>query len=111
MPGAPMLAMPQSGQRAPTLWVDITELFGQFALTSHPTGISRVMINICDALAADRGELFGDVRPVFWDPMLRCPLAANGAGLGALTTFFPALKEKYASSGWTPPLLRSGIKK
>jgi len=103
--------MRPSEQRAPTLWIDITELFGQFALADHPTGISRVVINLCDALAADCGALFGEVRPVFWHPVWQCPLAVDGAGLGALATFFPALKEKYGSSGWTPPLLHSGIKK
>jgi glycosyltransferase involved in cell wall biosynthesis len=103
--------MRQSERRAPTLWVDITELFGQFSLVHYPTGISRVMINLCDALAADRGALFGSVRPVFWHPVWRRPLAVDGAGLGTLATFFPALKEKYKSSGWTPPVLHSGIKK
>ena len=98
-------------KRAPTLWIDITELFGQFALAHYPTGISRVMINLCDALAADRGALFGDVIPIFWHPVWRRPLAVDGPDLGALATFFPALKEKYASGEWTPPLLRSGIKK
>ncbi len=103
--------MRQNEQRAPTLWIDITELFGQFALANHPTGISRVVINLCDALAADRGTLFGDVRPMFWHPVWRRPLAVDGAGLGTLAAFFPPLKEKYASSRWTPALLRSGIKK
>ncbi len=103
--------MRQNEQKAPRLWIDITELFGQFALAQYPTGISRVVINLCDALAADRGALFGDVIPVFWHPVWRRPLAVDGASLGTLATFFPALKESYSSSGWTSPVLRSGIKK
>jgi len=58
---------------APTLWIDISELFGQFALSSHPTGISRVVINLGDALAAEPGDLFGRVRTFFWHPVLQAP--------------------------------------
>jgi hypothetical protein len=40
---------------------------------------------------------------------LRLPFAVDGAGLGELETFFPALKTQYARSGWTVPQIRSGI--
>src|SRR4051812_49345199 len=89
-----------------TLWIDVTELFGQFALSDHPTGISRVVINLVDALAAQHGGLFAKVRPIIWDPLSRLPLAIDGEGLGKLTIFFPALRAQYFSSGWTRPLPR-----
>jgi glycosyltransferase involved in cell wall biosynthesis len=96
---------------APTLWIDITELFGQFALVSHPTGISRVIISLSDALTAEYGDLFGKVRPIFWHPVLRLPFAVDEPGLGPLAKFFPALRTGYASSGLKIPPVRSGIKK
>jgi glycosyltransferase involved in cell wall biosynthesis len=97
--------------KGPTLWIDITELFGQFALASHPTGISRVIINLSDALAAEHGAVFGKVRPIFWHPVLRLPFAVDEPGLGPLAKFFPALRTEYASKGRIIPPIRSGIKK
>jgi glycosyltransferase involved in cell wall biosynthesis len=97
--------------KRPTLWIDITELFGHFALVCHPTGISRVIINLSDALAAEHGTVFGNVRPIFWHPVLRRPFAVDEPGLGPLAKFFPALRTKYASKGWTIPPIRSGMKK
>ena len=106
-----MLAMGRNKRTNPTLWIDITELFGQFGTASHPTGISRVVTNLSDALVAERGALFGNVIPIFWHPIWRRPLAIDGDGLGALTEFFPALKAAYENSGITRPPMRSGLKK
>jgi hypothetical protein len=82
--------MRSSEQSDRTLWIDVTELFGQFALSDHPTGISRVMINLADALAAQHGAFFAKVRPIVWDPLRHAPLTIAGHGLGKLTEFFPA---------------------
>jgi glycosyltransferase involved in cell wall biosynthesis len=97
--------------KAPTLWIDVTELFGQFALSSHPTGISRVMINLVDALAADPGVLFEKVRPIFWHPVWRLPLAFDYTVHRDLAAFFPSLRNSYAESGWEVPRIRSGLRK
>ena len=97
--------------KAPTLWIDITELFGQFAVSSHPTGISRVMINLVDALTADAGAFFGEVRPVFWHPVERVPLTFEHAAPGGLVEFFPSLRSRYAASGREMPKIRSGLRK
>ena len=102
--------MRQDQPDAPTLWIDITELFGEFALTNHPTGISRVIINLSDALAADRGK-FGKVRPVFWHPVLRQPLTVEDPGLGSLSKFFLSLRAEYARHGATIRPMQSGLKK
>ena len=94
-----------------SLWIDITELFHQFALSNHPTGVSRVMINLVDALSAQHGSFFAKVQVLFWDPLTRMPLTFEGRGLGKLTEFFPALRERYSSSGCTFSPLPSGMKK
>lgn len=94
---------------APTLWIDITELFGQFAVSSHTTGVSRVIINLADALVEDCGGLFGTVRLVIWHPVRNLPLAIEG--LGKLTTFFPRLRTRYATDGMQMPEIRRGILK
>lgn len=101
--------MRTDGRTNATLWIDITELFGQFSLASHPTGVSRVIINLTDALAAERGAVFAKVKPIFWHPVLQSPLAVDEPGLGPLEIFFPALRTQYASSGWTVPTVRSGV--
>jgi len=93
-----------------TLWIDITELFGEFAVASHPTGVSRVIINLSDALGAEPGH-FDKVQPIFWHPVLRRPLAVEEPGLGPLASFFPALRSEYARSGAISLQMRSGIKK
>jgi glycosyltransferase involved in cell wall biosynthesis len=97
------------GQRG-TLWIDITELFGEFAVANHPTGVSRVIMNLSDALAAEPGQ-FHKVRPIFWDPISGKPLTVGEPGLGPLAAFFPTLRSKYESAGQTTRPMRSGIKK
>ena len=94
-----------------SLWIDITELFHQFALSNHPTGVSRVMINLVDALSAQHGSFFAKVQVLFWNPLTRMPLTFEGRGLGKLTEFFPALRERYSRSGCTFSPLPSGMKK
>ena len=94
---------------APTLWIDITELFGHFALTSQPTGVSRVVIHVTDALMARPGA-FGRVQPIFWHPVKGHPLAC-GPGIAPLAQFFPGLKAAYARSGSPFPQVRSRLLK
>src|ERR1700733_9386155 len=60
-----------------TIWIDITELFDQFRVASHATGVSRTVANLADALAADPGDAFREARPLFWHPILRCPLTTE----------------------------------
>ena len=82
-----------------TIWIDITELFDQFRMASHPTGVSRTVLNLADALAADAGDVFRAARPLFWHPILRCPLTAADKRLSPLTAFFPQLRASYAAAG------------
>jgi glycosyltransferase involved in cell wall biosynthesis len=97
--------------RPPTLWIDITELFGQFAASDHLTGVSRVIIHLFDALAAEPGALFGTVRPVFWHPVRRVPLTTEGIGFGRAAEFFPGLRERYVAANRTARGLSPGIEK
>jgi glycosyltransferase involved in cell wall biosynthesis len=95
----------------PTLWIDVTELFGQFAVSSHLTGVSRVIVHLFDALAAEPGAMFGTVRPVFWHPVRRATLTTEGAGFGRAAEFFPGLRQRYAAANRTVRGLRPGIEK
>lgn len=95
----------------PTLWIDITELFGQFAAASHLTGVSRVVIHLADALAAEPGALFGAVRLIFWHPVRRVPLTSEGVGFGQAAEFFPSLRARYAAANRTVRGLSSRIEK
>src|SRR5262245_47687855 len=98
--------MRTDGRTNATLWIDITELFGQFSRANHPTGISRVIINLTDALTAGHGAVFTRIKPIFWHPVEQMPLTVDDPGLGPLNTFFPALQARYDSSGWTAPAVR-----
>lgn len=89
---------------APTLWIDITELFGQYALSSSPTGVSRAVIHLTDELTARPG-VFGRVQPIFWHPVKWAPLTA-GAAIAPLARFFPGLSRAYADTGF--PMDRVG---
>jgi glycosyltransferase involved in cell wall biosynthesis len=82
-----------------SIWIDITELFDQFRVASHPTGISRTVLNLADALVADPGAAFEAARPLFWHPTLRRPLAAEDPQLSPLTAFFPQLSAMYEKTG------------
>ncbi len=95
----------------PTLWIDITELFGQFAAATHLTGVSRVIIHLTDALAAEPGTQFGAVRPIFWHPVRRVALTTEGGGFGRAAEFFPSLRERYAAANRTARRLSSGLEK
>jgi glycosyltransferase involved in cell wall biosynthesis len=82
-----------------SIWIDITELFDQFRVANHPTGISRTVLNLADALAADPGEAFRAARPLFWHPLLRCPLTTEGSPMSPMAAFFPQLSTLYAAEG------------
>jgi glycosyltransferase involved in cell wall biosynthesis len=94
---------------APTLWIDVTELFGHFALTSHHTGVSRVVIHLADELTAMPGA-FGRAQPIFWHPVRRSPLTC-GPEIAPLAQFFPSLREIYRRSGSPFPQIRSRLVK
>jgi glycosyltransferase involved in cell wall biosynthesis len=82
-----------------SIWIDITELFDQFRLASHPTGISRTVVKLADALVADPGEIFRVARPLFWHPIVRRPLTTEDSHLSPLAAFFPQLSTLYAAAG------------
>jgi glycosyltransferase involved in cell wall biosynthesis len=82
-----------------SIWIDITEFFDQFRVASHPTGVSRTVLNLADRLIADPGAVFGAARPLFWHPLLRCALTTESARLSPLRTFFSQLRETYAAAG------------
>jgi glycosyltransferase involved in cell wall biosynthesis len=82
-----------------SIWVDITELFGQFRVASHPTGVSRTVLKLADALAAEPGNIFCAARPLFYHPILRQPLTAENSLLSPLAAFFPQLRKLYAQAG------------
>ena len=88
---------------ASTLWIDITELFGQYAVSSSPTGVSRAVIHLTDELMASPGA-FGRAQPIFWHPVKRVPLTC-GPAIAPLAQFFPDLKQTYerAGSPFAPP--------
>jgi glycosyltransferase involved in cell wall biosynthesis len=82
-----------------SIWIDISELFDQFRDAGHPTGISRTVLNLADALAAEPGEIFRAARPLFWHPTRGCPLTTEDPRLSRLTAFFPQLSAAYAAAG------------
>src|SRR3974390_2758808 len=96
---------------AGTIWIDITELFDQFRLASHPTGVSRTVLNLADALIADPGAFFRAARPLFWHPILRCPLTTEDKRLSRLAAFFPELSASYAAAGVTRTAYASRVMK
>src|SRR5262249_51826173 len=82
-----------------SIWIDITELFDQFRLASHPTGGSRTVLKLADALAADPGKVFRAARPLFWHPIRRRPMTTEDARLSPLAAFFPQLRALYLAAG------------
>jgi glycosyltransferase involved in cell wall biosynthesis len=84
---------------AGVIWVDITELFDHFRFASHPTGVSRVVLSLADALALDPGNLFQTIRPLLWHPVYRRPTTIDPTRLLPLAQFFPGLKSRYAAAG------------
>lgn len=81
----------------PTLWIDITELFGEFSHKQHPTGVSRVVISIADRIMADPGAVFGAVRPFFWHPVRNRPLTADLDG--SLEDFLASWSSRLKQAG------------
>jgi glycosyltransferase involved in cell wall biosynthesis len=103
--------MREVNSRSGQLWVDITELFGHFRTARYPTGIPRVVLSLADALKADRGEIFADVRLLFWDPVQRCPLTTDDPHLLPLGRFLPQLPTSYAAAGIAPTAGNSRLMK
>lgn len=100
------IAMERRGevdQRARIIWVDITELFDHFSRASHPTGVSRVVLKLADALIADPGPVFRMARPLFWHPLRGRPLTCEDARLSPLSAFFPQLSALYSGAGLPRP--------
>jgi glycosyltransferase involved in cell wall biosynthesis len=79
--------------------IDITEIFDQFRLASHPTGISRTVLNLADQLIADPGAVFADARPLFWHPLLGRPVTIEGPRLSPLRAFFPQWRISFEAAG------------
>ena len=94
--------MSEANPRQGYLWADITELFGHFRVARHPTGIPRVVLSLADALMADRGTIFADVRLLFWDPAQRCALTTDDPRLLPLARFLPQLQAFYEAAGIAP---------
>ncbi len=84
---------------AGSIWIDITELFGQFRLANHPTGVSRTVLKLADALAADPGKVFRAARPLFWHPIWRRAVTTEDSRLWPLAEFFPRLSALYMVAG------------
>ena len=88
-----------ANQKAGCLWTDITELLDLFRFVRYPTGVSRVVMNLADALAVDHGNIFGQARTLFWDPVRGRAFAMEDPRLAPLSDFLPRLIELYASAG------------
>jgi glycosyltransferase involved in cell wall biosynthesis len=82
-----------------TIWIDITELFDRFAVATHPTGVSRVVMNLAEQLGQEPGDVFAAARPLFWRPGASAPVTVDLARLGPLTDFFPSLRVLYDDAG------------
>lgn len=82
-----------------TIWIDITELFGQLAFTRQPTGIARTIISLTDALAAEPGSRFAAARPLFWHPILGRAMTGDDPRLSPLAGLFPQLNAWRATAG------------
>jgi glycosyltransferase involved in cell wall biosynthesis len=81
------------------LWIDGTELLDLFRFVRYPTGVSRVVMSLADALAADSGDIFGRARTLFWDPIRRSAFTLEDPHLAPLSAFLPRLMDRYASAG------------
>src|SRR5262249_53069667 len=82
-----------------SIWIDITELFDQFRLASYPTGVSRTVLKLADALAADPGQVFRAARLLFWHPIWRRPVTTEDSRIWPLAAFFPRLSMLYIAAG------------
>jgi glycosyltransferase involved in cell wall biosynthesis len=82
-----------------SIWIDITEFFDQFRLASHPTGVSRTVLNLADRLIADPGAVFENTRPLFWHPLSGRPLTIEGSRLSPLRAFFPQWRTALEAAG------------
>ncbi len=85
-----------------SILIDITEFFDQFRLASHPTGISRTVLNLADQLIADPGAVFESTRPLFWHPLLGHPITIQGPRLSPLRDFFAQLRSSFETAGLEP---------
>ena len=81
-----------------SIWIDITELFDQFRHASHPTGMSRTVMKLADALAAEPGNVFRAARPLFFHPILRRAITTENALLAA-RRLLPAIETLYIRAG------------
>ena len=86
-------------RKSGSIWIDVAELFDLFRFAQHPTGVSRVVSNLADALKADHGKIFNSVRLPFWDPVQRCPVTAEDSRLVPLSSFLPPLMALYSAVG------------
>src|SRR5436190_19782917 len=82
-----------------SIWIDISELFDQFRQASHPTGMSRTVRKLADALAGEPRNVFRAARPLFVHPILRRAITTENSLLSPLAAFFPRLKSLYATAG------------
>lgn len=89
------------------LWIDITELLDQFRFARYPTGVGRVIINLADALRMDRGDVFENVRLLFWGPVVRRALTTDDPRLLPLSDFLPRLSKSYEAAGLRPAAQKS----
>jgi glycosyltransferase involved in cell wall biosynthesis len=89
------------------LWIDGTELLDLFRFVRYPTGVSRVVMSLADALATDPGNIFGRARTLFWDPIRRSAFTLEDPRLAPLSAFLPRLMDIYASAGLNRPAYSS----
>src|SRR5262249_7044111 len=86
-----------------SIWIDITELYDQFRVANHPTGVSRTVLRFADALMAEPGRVFLAARPLFWHPSFPCPLTTEDSSLLPLTAFFSQLSTMFMKAGLVWP--------
>lgn len=82
-----------------TIWIDVTELLHDFRVRAHPTGVSRMMLNLAEQLIADPGEVFARARLMFWHPLQQRPLAIDVSAHAPLAEFFAGLRARYDEAG------------
>ena len=88
-----------SAHRGGTIWIDLTDLFHEFRLAGHVTGVSRMALNIADQLIAAPGDAFAAARILFWRPGAWFPSTVDVAASESLATFFPQLARLYREAG------------
>ncbi len=91
--------MQGANTKSGSIWIDVTELFDFFRHAPHPTGVSRVVSSLADALKADHGKIFNSVRLLFWDPVQHCPVTAEDSRLVPLSSFLSRLIALYSAAG------------